>query len=76
LKKYHAYVYLLDIASGKVYRSPLLASARNFEDKFIYSGWKKFVKENELRFGDKLILNAPNGDNYLEVRIIRCQVLC
>jgi hypothetical protein len=75
LKKSHAYVYLMDVASGKHFRSPVLASTRNVDDKFIYSGWKKFIQENGLRFGDKLILSAPSGDNYIEIRIIRSQVL-
>jgi hypothetical protein len=66
----------MDIESGKVYRSPLLTSTKNVEDKFIYSGWKKFVSDSGLHYKDKLILNAPLGDNYLEVQIIRGQMIC
>jgi hypothetical protein len=65
----------MDVGSGKVFRSPFLTSSRNVEDRFIYSGWKKYVKENGLRFKDKLIFNAPYGDNRLEIEVVRQPVL-
>ncbi|CAJ2669432.1 unnamed protein product [Trifolium pratense] len=72
LLKSHRNIYLLDVASGKVYKSPILNSSKGSEDKFIYSGWKKFVKQASLCFKDKVIFKAPKGDNFLEVQIVRC----
>jgi hypothetical protein len=71
LRKSEKYIYILDLATGKVFRSPILSSSRHHEDKFIYSGWKRFVRENNLRVRDRLLFNSPNGDNFLEVQIVR-----
>jgi hypothetical protein len=64
-------IYLLDCASGKIIRSPLFTSSKNEEDRFIYSGWKKFVKDNRLRYKDRVIFSSRGGDNFLEVQVVR-----
>ncbi|CAJ2632314.1 unnamed protein product [Trifolium pratense] len=64
-------IYMLEMSSGRVYKSAILTSSKNDEDRFIYSGWKRFVKENRLSYKDKVIFYARNGDNRLEVQIIR-----
>jgi hypothetical protein len=61
----------METASGKIFKSPIFTSSKNLEDRFVYLAWKKFVKESNLHFRDRLIFNAPNGDNRLEVQIIR-----
>jgi hypothetical protein len=71
LSKYHGNIYLLETTSGKIFKSPILTSSKNLEDRFVYLAWKRFVKENKLHFRDRLIFNAPYGDNKLEVQIMR-----
>jgi hypothetical protein len=71
LKKAHTTIYLVDSSSGRVFRSPIFTSSKHDEDKFIYSGWIRFVKANSLRFKDKVVLNAKHGNNVLDVHIIR-----
>ncbi|WJX45747.1 hypothetical protein P8452_32607 [Trifolium repens] len=71
LRKSDRYVYLLDYATGKVFRPPILSSSRHVEDKFIYYGWKRFVIKNNLHVRDRLMFNSPNGDNFLEVKVGR-----
>jgi hypothetical protein len=74
--KSHTHVFLVDVATRKIFRSPVFTSSKNKEDKFIYSGWKKFVKENTLRFRDKVIFNAFKGDNTIEIEIVRRSQAC
>ncbi|CAJ2634008.1 unnamed protein product [Trifolium pratense] len=64
-------IHLLDIVTGKVFKSPIITSTKNNEDKYVYSCWKKFVKENKLKFKDRVIFNAPDGNNVLQVQILR-----
>jgi hypothetical protein len=45
----------MDSDSGKLYKSPIFTSSKNVEDRFVYSGWKKFVKESKLSYKDKVI---------------------
>jgi hypothetical protein len=61
----------MDSDSGKSYKSPIFTSSKYAEDRFIYSGWKKFVKDNRLNYKDKVIFNARRGDNVLEVKVVR-----
>ncbi|CAJ2637263.1 unnamed protein product [Trifolium pratense] len=71
LKKFVINVYLVDSSTGKVFKSPSFTSTTNDEDLFIYSGWKKFVKEKKLKFRDKLIFRFEDRNNVLDVQIIR-----
>jgi hypothetical protein len=71
LSKSENVIYLVDIATGKVFESPIFTSARNDEDKFVYSAWKMFVKENKLRFKDRVIFNPRGGNNVIEIQILR-----
>jgi hypothetical protein len=64
-------IYLIDVGTGGVFKSPIFTSSKNIEDKFVYAAWKKFVKQNRLKFRDRIIFNAPRGNNILEVEVVR-----
>ncbi|XP_045807081.1 uncharacterized protein LOC123899872 [Trifolium pratense] len=64
-------IYLIDVASGRVYNSKIFTSGQNKENRYVYSCWKKFVTENNLKFRDKVIFNATTGDNVIQVQILR-----
>jgi hypothetical protein len=64
-------VYLVESASGKNFRSPIFTSSKSEESRFIYSGWKKFIKENKLCYKDRVVFNSKKGNNVLEVQVIR-----
>jgi hypothetical protein len=64
-------IYLIESASGKIYRSPIFTSSKSEESRFIYSGWKKFIKENKLCYKDRVVFNSKKGNNVLEVQVIR-----
>jgi hypothetical protein len=68
-------IYLVDKLSGKTFKSPIFKASKHPEDRFIYSGWKKFVREFKPRFKDTLIFDCPSGDNRIEISIIRHQHL-
>jgi hypothetical protein len=71
LKKSDINIYLLDQTTGKVFKSPIFTSTTNDEDRFIYSGWKRFIKEKRLRFKDKVIFKSSEFNNVLDVQIVR-----
>ncbi|WJX45163.1 hypothetical protein P8452_32063 [Trifolium repens] len=64
-------IYLIDVATEDVFKSPIFTSSKNIEDKFVYAAWKKFVKQKRLKFRDKIIFNARRGNNILEVEVFR-----
>ncbi|WJX81712.1 hypothetical protein P8452_64560 [Trifolium repens] len=64
-------IYLIDLSTGGVLKSPIFTSSKNKEDKFVYAAWKKFVIEKKLKFRDRIIFNSPNGNNVVEVQIVR-----
>jgi hypothetical protein len=64
-------IYLIDVATGGVLKSPIFTSSKNKEDKFVYAAWRKFVKQKRLKFKDKVILNAPGGNNIIELEVVR-----
>jgi hypothetical protein len=64
-------IYLIDVATGGVLKSPIFTSSKNKEDKFVYAAWKKFVKQKRLKFRDKIIFNARSGNNIIEVEVVR-----
>jgi hypothetical protein len=64
-------IYLIDVSTGSVLKSPIFTSSKNKEDKFVYAAWKNFVIGKKLKFRDRIIFNAPNGNNILEVQIVR-----
>jgi hypothetical protein len=62
---------MIDVATGSIFKSPIFTSTKNREDRYVYSAWKSFVKEKKLRFKDRVIFNAKNGNHIIEVQIIR-----
>ncbi|WJX67048.1 hypothetical protein P8452_51546 [Trifolium repens] len=64
-------IYMIDVATGSIFKSPIFTSTKNREDRYVYSAWKSFVKEKKLRFKDRVIFNAKNGNHIIEVQIIR-----
>jgi hypothetical protein len=64
-------IYLIDVATGGVLKSPIFTSSKNKEDKFVYAAWRKFVKQKRLKFRDKVILNARGGNNIIELEVVR-----
>jgi hypothetical protein len=64
-------LYLVESTTGKIFRSPIFTSSKSEESRFIYSGWKKFIKEFKLCYKDRVIFNSKKGNNVLEVEVIR-----
>jgi hypothetical protein len=64
-------IYLVDGSTGRIFKSPIFTSSKNKEDRFVYAAWKAFVKEKELKFKDKIILNSRNGNHVVEVQVVR-----
>jgi hypothetical protein len=64
-------IYLIDTATGRIFKSPIFTSSKNKEDRFVYAAWKAFVKEKRLKFRDKIIFDSRNGNHVVEVQVVR-----
>ncbi|KAK2397205.1 hypothetical protein P8452_18272 [Trifolium repens] len=71
LRNSETMIYLIDVATGGVLKSPIFTSSKNKEDKFVYAAWKILVKQKRLKFRDRIILNARGGNNIIEVEVVR-----
>jgi hypothetical protein len=65
------FIYMIDVSTGRIFKSPIFTSAKNREDRYVYAGWKTFVKEKKLKFKDKVVFDAKNGNHVIEVQIHR-----
>jgi hypothetical protein len=62
---------MIDVSTGRIFKSPIFTFAKNREDRYVYAGWKTFVKEKKLKFKDKVVFDAKNGNHVIEVQIHR-----
>ncbi|WJX28647.1 hypothetical protein P8452_17340 [Trifolium repens] len=64
-------IYLIDMETDEVLKSSIFTSSTNAEDRFIYSGWKRFVKGKRLRIRDTVTFTAEVGSNIIYVQVRR-----
>jgi hypothetical protein len=57
--------------TDEVLKSSIFTSSTNAEDRFIYSGWKRFVKGKRLRIRDTVTFTAEVESNIIYVQVQR-----
>lgn len=64
-------IILYDIGQDETYVCPIKTGTKGDEDKYIYEGWCKFVRDNELKLNDRLIMKCVYEVEFVEVTILR-----